>query len=80
MWQFWALCHNCDKWHLPDACSIPLHRCYVCNHGGHKEFFCPIKPVPRGLPSGQSAGVKRQRTNGSDVSEAEHVTPGKLKC
>jgi hypothetical protein len=42
-----ALCHNCDRWHLPHPCDKSLHPCGQCGNTGHMEFFCPVRPIGR---------------------------------
>ncbi|CAD0098964.1 unnamed protein product, partial [Aureobasidium mustum] len=43
---YFALCHNCQKWHLPSPCEEDLVRCGGCLQLGHQQEFCAINPSP----------------------------------
>lgn len=56
-YEYWMLCHNCDKWHLPRPCAIELVHCPKCHNVGHLPTFCPLNPSARGRPLGDSTAV-----------------------
>lgn len=44
--MFFALCHNCQKWHLPMPCQESLVRCGGCMQLGHLQEYCALSPAP----------------------------------
>ncbi|GIZ41520.1 hypothetical protein CKM354_000482300 [Cercospora kikuchii] len=40
------ICSNCDRWHLPQPCEIPLQQCTQCGNYGHIAHYCPVNPLP----------------------------------
>jgi hypothetical protein len=43
---YYALCHNCQKWHLPIPCKEELSKCGGCSQLGHVQEYCPLNPIP----------------------------------
>lgn len=46
--QYVAICHNCDQWHLPFPCHHDFVQCPRCGNHGHQAHFCPRYPLSRG--------------------------------
>lgn len=44
--MYFALCHNCQKWHLPMPCQEELVRCSGCMQLGHLQEYCALVPAP----------------------------------
>lgn len=47
--MYFALCHNCQKWHLPMPCQEELVRCGGCMQLGHLQEYCALSPAPSHL-------------------------------
>ncbi|KAI5198912.1 hypothetical protein E4T39_06544 [Aureobasidium subglaciale] len=47
--QYYALCHNCQKWHLPNPCKEEAARCGGCQQLGHLQEYCALAPSPSSL-------------------------------
>ncbi|KAH0027476.1 hypothetical protein KCU80_g13422, partial [Aureobasidium melanogenum] len=45
-YQYYALCHNCQRWHLPNPCEEDLVRCGGCMQLGHVQEYCALNPTP----------------------------------
>ncbi|KXS95456.1 hypothetical protein AC578_4717 [Pseudocercospora eumusae] len=68
MGQYWMLCHNCDKWHLPTPCTEPFKQCGRCGNMGHLDYFCPPHPKPRPPPA--------QKAVAGNACAQPHFPPG----
>ncbi|PIA89121.1 hypothetical protein CB0940_07106 [Cercospora beticola] len=62
------ICSNCDRWHLPQPCELPLQQCTQCHNYGHIAHYCPVNPLPLRLmrnnaqaPPRQAASADRKR-------------------
>ncbi|KAI5239030.1 hypothetical protein E4T43_07018 [Aureobasidium subglaciale] len=47
--KYYALCHNCQKWHLPSPCQEEAARCGGCQQLGHLQEYCALAPSPSSL-------------------------------
>ncbi|KAI4762686.1 hypothetical protein E4T51_04285 [Aureobasidium sp. EXF-12344] len=45
-YTYFALCHNCQKWHLPMPCREELVQCGGCMQFGHAQEYCALNPTP----------------------------------
>ncbi|KAI5363141.1 hypothetical protein Slin14017_G068220 [Septoria linicola] len=84
--MYFMICSNCDRWHLPSPCQIPLQQCKQCGHYGHMPHYCPVNPIPsrplRSLaqpqqsPSkGSAGGRKRKRQDEPDKPQLMVTLP-----
>ncbi|KJX96336.1 hypothetical protein TI39_contig671g00010 [Zymoseptoria brevis] len=75
-YQYWMLCHNCDRWHLPQPCYQDLVKCSRCPHFGHLPLFCPIDPLPRTKPLGDpkpNAGDSQNKKDDDNATPSERI-------
>ncbi|KAF7189629.1 hypothetical protein HII31_09073 [Pseudocercospora fuligena] len=76
MEQYWMLCHNCDKWHLPTPCTEPFKQCGRCGNMGHLDYFCAADPKPRPPPGQKAVAGNGNGTAANKPCAQPHFPPG----
>jgi hypothetical protein len=71
-YQYFALCHNCQKWHLPIPCKEELVQCGGCMQLGHVQEYCALNPTPSTLFTGNMVNFISHDLNSDNIQWILH--------